>query len=207
MANRRAPPDRSKRPLGAARLDELALSYVAKFATSRAKLTRYLSRKIRESDWTDDVDPVAACEAIADRMERLQFLDDRQYAAMRAGAMTRRGLGVRRVKAQLYVDGIAPADSGEAIDTAEGAAVAAAVGFARRRRFGPFAMRRTDDPKFASGRSPPSCARDTVWGWSAASWRSRRGTRPRWRRWTTKRRSIRARQNRFGIRICRCAPC
>ena len=147
MANRRPPPDRSKRPLGAARLDELALAYVARFATSRAKLTRYLSRKIRESDWSDDVDPVAACEAVADRMERLQFLDDRQYAVMRAGAMTRRGLGVRRVKAQLYVDGIAPADSGEAIETAEGAAVAAAVGFARRRRFGPFAMRPIDDPK------------------------------------------------------------
>lgn len=147
MPKHRAPPDRSKRPLGAARLDELALSYVARFATSRAKLTRYLSRKIRESDWTDAVDAMTACEAIADRMERLQFLDDRQYAAMRAGAMTRRGLGVRRVKAQLFVDGIAPADSGEAIETAEGAAVAAAVGFARRRRFGPFAMHETDDPK------------------------------------------------------------
>ncbi len=147
MPKHRALPDRSKRPLGAARLDELALSYVARFATSRAKLTRYLSRKIRESDWTDEVDAVAACEAVADRMERLQFLDDRQYAVIRAGAMTRRGLGVRRVKAQLYVDGIAPADSGEAIETAEGAAVAAAVGFARRRRFGPFAMRLIDDPK------------------------------------------------------------
>ena len=30
-----------------------------------------------------------------------RFLDDKHYAAMRAGAMTRRGLGVRRVKAQL----------------------------------------------------------------------------------------------------------
>ena len=148
MANRRAPSDRSKRPLGAARLDELALAYVARFATSRAKLTRYLSRKIRESEWADDVDAMTACEAIADRMERLQFLDDRQYAAMRAGAMTRRGLGVRRVKAQLYVDGIAPKDSGEAIETAEGAAISAAVGYARRRRFGPFATRSGgDDPK------------------------------------------------------------
>ena len=129
------------------RLDELALSYVARFATSRAKLTRYLSRKIRESEWTDDLDAVAACEAVADRMERLQFLDDRQYAAMRAGAMTRRGLGVQRVKSQLYVDGIAAADSDEAIETAEASALASAVGFARRRRFGPFATRLSEDPK------------------------------------------------------------
>lgn len=147
MANRRAPSDRSKRPLGAARLDELALAYVARFATSRAKLTRYLSRKVRESEWIDEVDAMTACEAVADRMEQLRYLDDRQYAAMRAGAMTRRGLGVRRVKAQLYVDGIAAKDSGEAIETAEGAAVTAAVGFARRRRFGPFAVSASDDPK------------------------------------------------------------
>lgn len=149
MANRRALPDRSKRPLGAAKLDELALAYVARFATSRAKLTRYLSRKIRESEWTDEVDAMTACESIADRMERLRYLDDRQYAAMRAGAMTRRGLGVRRVKAQLYVDGIAEQDSGEAIAAAERAALAAAVGFARRRRFGPFAVRASDDPKLS----------------------------------------------------------
>src|SRR3546814_3106495 len=66
---------------------------------------------------------------------------------MRAGAMTRRGLGVRRVKAQLYADGIAEQDSGAAIETAEGAALSAAVSFARRRRFGPFAVRSSDDPK------------------------------------------------------------
>ncbi|ALH82098.1 regulatory protein RecX [Sphingopyxis macrogoltabida] len=146
MANRRALPDRSKRPLGAAKLDELALAYVARFATSRAKLTRYLSRKIRESEWVDEIDAMAACEAVAGRMERLGFLDDRQYAAMRAGAMTRRGLGVRRVKAQLFVDGIAPGDSEDALSEAEDKALASAIGFARRRRFGPFAVRTADDP-------------------------------------------------------------
>ncbi len=145
--SRRFPSDRSRKPLGAARLDELALAYVARFATSRAKLTRYLARKVRESEWTDESDAMAACEAIADRMERLHFLDDKKYAAMRAGAMTRRGLGVRRVKAQLFVDGIDPGDSSEAIDEAGQQAVTAAIGFARRRRFGPFASRTSDDPK------------------------------------------------------------
>lgn len=147
MPKHRAPSDRIRKPLGAAKLDELALAYVARFATSRAKLTRYLSRKVRESEWIDDIDAMTACEAVADRMERLRYLDDRQYAAMRAGAMTRRGLGVRRVKAQLFVDGIGEEDSGEAIEKAEGAAMTAAVGFARRRRFGPFAVSTTDDPK------------------------------------------------------------
>jgi len=147
IVSRRFPSDRSRKPLGAARLDELALAYVARFATSRAKLTRYLARKVRESEWTDESDAMAACEAIADRMERLRFLDDKQYAVMRAGAMTRRGLGVRRVKAQLFVDGIDPGDSSEAIDEAGQQAVTAAIGFARRRRFGPFSVRASDDPK------------------------------------------------------------
>jgi regulatory protein len=146
MVNSRARSDRSRKRLDAARLDELGLAYVARFATSRAKLTRYLARKIRESEWVGDDDAMASCEAVADRMERLRYLDDRQYAAMRAGAMTRRGLGVQRVKAQLFVDGIAPEDSGEAIEVAEGAAIAAAIGFARRRRLGPFSVRASDDP-------------------------------------------------------------
>lgn len=146
MVSRPSRSDRPRKPLGAAKLDELALAYVARFATSRAKLTRYLARKIRESDWADDSDPMTACEAVADRMERLRYLDDRQYAVMRAGAMTRRGLGVRRVKAQLYVDGITAEDSGDAVAAAEENAVAAAIGFARRRRFGPFARSEVDDP-------------------------------------------------------------
>src|SRR5690606_22662366 len=45
-AARRAP-----KPLDAARLDELALTYVARFATSAAKLERYLKRKLRERGW------------------------------------------------------------------------------------------------------------------------------------------------------------
>src|SRR3546814_19032834 len=87
---------------------------------------RYLSRKVRESEWIDDSDAMAACAVIADRMERLSYLDDRQYAAMRAGAMTRRGLGVRRVKAQLHAEGIAEQGRGAAIAPAESAALAAA---------------------------------------------------------------------------------
>lgn len=146
MGHRHSPSDRSRKPLGAARLDELALAYVARFATSRAKLVRYLDRKIRESQWTDEADPAEACAAIADRMARLGFLDDRQYAAMRGQAMMRRGLGARRVRAQLYADGIGESDSAPVLEAAEAGAAAAAIGFARRRRFGPFAAEPASDP-------------------------------------------------------------
>ena len=39
---------RSSRPLDKARLEELALAYVARFATSAARLESYLARKLRE---------------------------------------------------------------------------------------------------------------------------------------------------------------
>ena len=38
-------------PLDEAGLNELALAYVARYATSRAKLLAYLARKLRERGW------------------------------------------------------------------------------------------------------------------------------------------------------------
>ena len=138
--------DRPRKPLDAARLDELALAYVARFATSRTKLSRYLLRKIGENNWDGPGEARAACETIVAKMERLGFVDDKQYAVMRGAAMTRRGLGLRRVKAQLWVDGIDEADAGDAVEAAEDAALSAALGFARRRRFGPYAVALVTDP-------------------------------------------------------------
>lgn len=89
---------------------------------------------------------MTACAETVAKMDRLGFVDDRQYAAMRGAAMTRRGLGARRIKAQLRGDGIDEADAGEAMASADAAALRSALGFARRRRFGPFAAARADDP-------------------------------------------------------------
>ncbi|WP_235303181.1 RecX family transcriptional regulator [Sphingopyxis sp. MWB1] len=109
-------------------------------------MARYLHRKIYESEWVEDSDPMMAAEAAVDKMERLAFLDDRQYAAMRGSALTRRGLGPRRVEMQLRIDGIAQEDADEALATATAAANDAALRFARRRRLGPFAVSAPEDP-------------------------------------------------------------
>ena len=50
-------PDRKPSPLTATRLQDLALSYVARFATTRAKLEAYLVRKLRERGWEGDDPP------------------------------------------------------------------------------------------------------------------------------------------------------
>lgn len=149
MAKRRTHIDREKAPLDRARLNDLAVSYVARFATTRAKLTRYLDRKLREQGWDDgqnEESAAAACEAIAKRLADLGYIDDQQYAEMRGRSMTGRGLGLQRVKAQLWVDGIAADDAEAAVNAASEAAPAAAIHFARKRRLGPFAQVEPSDP-------------------------------------------------------------
>ena len=56
----------SPKPLDAAALERLALRYVERFATTRGKLTAYLTRKIRERGWTGEAaDPAALAEFVA----------------------------------------------------------------------------------------------------------------------------------------------
>jgi regulatory protein len=159
MSRERTPTDRTKRPLNAAKLDELALAYVARYATSRGKLARYLSRKVAESKWIDDQHSEECVQAAVNRMEQMRYLDDGQYARMRGGEMMRRGLGPARVRAQLHFDGISADDSSAALEELRGPApdeaedwgrqadpvTQAAIRFAQRRRLGPFAAQAAAD--------------------------------------------------------------
>jgi len=54
--------------LDESRLNELALRYVGRFATTRAKLRTYLERKVRERGWSGDSEPDPA--AIAERFAK-----------------------------------------------------------------------------------------------------------------------------------------
>lgn len=126
---------RQPRPLDAARLEELALAYVARFATSAAKLERYLARKLRERGWQDEREP--DLESLVGRYVALGYVDDAAYARAKSGSLLRRGYGPRRVRQALGEAGIA-----EAVreDTRPGAAAerGAALALARKRGFGPF---------------------------------------------------------------------
>jgi regulatory protein len=134
---RRAPP-----PLDDSALRELALRYVGKYATTRAKLREYLTRKIRERGWTGEqpADP----ETLADRFTELGLVDDASYALARSRALSGRGYGKRRLAEKLRLAGVDEDDSREALDAADAAAVTAALRFAERRRIGPFAAQAPD---------------------------------------------------------------
>ena len=132
-------------PLNEASLNELALTYVARYATSRAKLIAYLARKIRERGWSGER-PYNS-EAIADRMVELNYIDDAAYAAMKAGALVRRGYGKRRLGDIYYRDGIGEEDRSDANQIAEDGRWDAAIAFARKKRIGAFAQEEADVDK------------------------------------------------------------
>nr|WP_314443128.1 regulatory protein RecX [uncultured Sphingomonas sp.] len=137
--------ERRAKPLDQAALQELAFGYVARFATSRAKLASYLLRKLRERDWIGDGEPDVP--AVVDKVVNLGFVDDAAYAGMKAASLTRRGYGKGRVRMALAASGIAEQDGSEALALADEQQLAAALRFAERRRIGPFADAPADQPK------------------------------------------------------------
>jgi regulatory protein len=137
---RRTPPK-----LDEVKLRELALAYVGRFATSRAKLRAYLNRKLRERGWSGDAAPDP--EGIAESFAVQGYVDDSAYALMKSRALSGRGYGKRRVAQALRAAGIGEDDSGAANELADQEAVSAALRFAERRRIGPFAVRSNDDPR------------------------------------------------------------
>jgi regulatory protein len=132
---------RAPRPLDAARIDELALAYVARFATSAAKLERYLVRKLRERGWEGDGEPEVG--ALVARYVALGYVDDAAYARARSSGLLRRGYGPRRVRQALTEAGIAE-ETRQATRAGEGDERRAVLALARRRRFGPFGPARPD---------------------------------------------------------------
>lgn len=141
-------PSRKRRPLkplDEAALNELALRYVGRFATTRAKLKSYLSRKVRERGWDGARAPDLA--RIADRFAELGYVNDETYALSKAQSLTARGYGKRRVADALRIAGIDEEDGAAAHEHADSEAVRAALKFAQRRRIGPFAQKAETDPK------------------------------------------------------------
>jgi regulatory protein len=131
-------------PLNGKSLHQLALRYVGRFATTRAKLRAYLGRKVRERGWEGAGTPDLA--EVAERFAALGYVDDAGYAMAKSRALTGRGFGKRRVVQALHVAGICEEDGEAARGHADAEAVTAALRFAERRRIGPFAAAPVTDP-------------------------------------------------------------
>ena len=137
-------PARIAKPLDPARLNELALAYVARFATSAGKLIQYLRRKLRERGWEGANEPDLA--ALVARLIAAGYVDDAGFARGRASGLRRRGFGDRRIDQSLRGAGIGDDDRAAARGD-EAAARTAALVLARKRGFGPFGAERPDPAK------------------------------------------------------------
>ena len=135
-------PQRRPPPLDSRRLQELALRYVGRYATTRAKLRAYLARKVRERGWNEATEP--DLDRLVARVCELGYVDDAAYALAKSRALSSRGYGKRRLEEKLRVAGIDEADAAEARDHADARAMDSALRFAERRRIGPFAAAEAD---------------------------------------------------------------
>jgi regulatory protein len=138
----RSDPIRPRKPLDAATLERLALQYVGRYATTRAKLTSYLMRKMDERGWEGQGAPPVT--ALVERFAELGYVNDRSFAEARAAALARRGYGARRVSVALRTAGIAEEDAEPVRAEARKGAFETALAFARRKGIGPFAAEMAD---------------------------------------------------------------
>lgn len=135
---------RPPKPLNAESLSEVALAYVGRFATSRAKLARYLARKLRERGW--DSEAPADVPGLVEKISGYGYVNDAAYAETTARSLVRRGFGKRRIASAIYAAGIDETDSIAARQIGEDQRISAALRLAERRRWGPFASERMTDP-------------------------------------------------------------
>ena len=148
MSGRRPP-----RKISARYLENVSMHYLDRYATSSGHLKSLLMRRVRRSCAHHDDSPAEAEVLVDAEIARLLthgFLDDFAYAASRARILHRRGKGRRAIEAGLRLKRL----GSEQIDRAL-AALADEVGdvewlavqtWARKRRLGPWARERSDDP-------------------------------------------------------------
>ena len=150
---------RAAKPPTPERLRRRALFYLQRFAASRERLRRVLSRRAQrdaralELEWPPVED---AIDALLTDLERLGLLNDGGFAVARARSLAAKGRPPRRIAQLLTAEGIARPLIDEALEAlAEEHATApgdleleTAIAFATRRRLGPFA------PPDGSGKPP-----------------------------------------------------
>ena len=129
-------------------LENAALYYLSRYATSAENLRRVMMRKVLRSakhHGTDVEDGAANIEAMIMRFLGAGLLDDGAYAKTRAESLHRRGNSARVIRGKLRQKGVGDNDIRAALDAlgddledGRDPEMAAAVTLAKRRRLGPY---------------------------------------------------------------------
>ena len=136
-------PGRDAAPIDGELIEQWALRYLDRFASSAANLRRVLQRRARRHGGGEAAAPAAPLiDALVARYVAAGVVDDAAYAASRARTRLARGQSLRTIRAGLAAKGIGAQDAAAAIgalrDAASDPDLAAAAAFARRRRLGPY---------------------------------------------------------------------
>jgi regulatory protein len=136
---------RKPRKLAPADLKDAALHYLGRYAASTLRLRQVLTRRIRRSAKTHELDPqplLDELERVIAMLTRTGLLNDAAFAEARARSLNRRGGSRRQIAAKLAVAGVAQATTKHALTALEEdqpeAEFAAAIAYAKRRRLGAF---------------------------------------------------------------------
>lgn len=134
-------PKKAPTRISATYLENAALAYLQRFATSQANLRRVLLRKVERSCRHHGDDPAGFAHLVDDlvaRYVRSGMIDDQRYAEAQVASSRRRGRSAQGIRARLAAKGV----GGELVQAAlaehETGDGDAARAFARRRRLGPY---------------------------------------------------------------------
>lgn len=149
---------RTASPITAKYLQNAAVFYLERYASSAEGLRRVLRRRVSkarmlEAPVMENVDE--AIEAVVQRFVTAGLLDDKAFAQTKARSLHRRGMSGRLTRQRLQVAGVGADDVEQAmaaLDDELGTDPAkrelqAALAFARRRRLGPFRVRDREENK------------------------------------------------------------
>jgi regulatory protein len=136
---------RGPKPITPAYLENAALHYLERFASSSANLKRVLMRKVMRAATTGNGDTAEGerlVDALVARYLAAGLVDDKAYAAQRAASLRRQGNSRFTIRGKLALKGVERALIDDTLadldrDGTEGD-IAAASALVRRRRLGPF---------------------------------------------------------------------
>jgi regulatory protein len=146
VMNPRSPtPRRGSKPVTPAHLENVALYYLERFASSSANLHRVLMRKVKRSAamyGTDAQEGEKLVDEIIARYLGAGLLDDRVYAAQKVASLLRHGTSSFAIRGKLAVKGVEAEVIDETLGRIDQEAgngdLGAACALVRRRRLGPY---------------------------------------------------------------------
>lgn len=148
MTRDQPPARKPPRRVTAQYLENAALHYLQRFASSSASLRRVLMRKVERSAQAHGTDPAEGARWVEDliaRYLRSGLLNDTAYAEMRAASLHRRGASTRAIREKLSAKGIGRDEADRALESLDEEVegdlnLTAALALARRRRLGPYRL-------------------------------------------------------------------